>query len=335
MLFRSGTGVITIGALLGMAGHLEGKGVSVLDMTGMSQKNGSVTSHVRIAAAPEAIRAQRIATGEADLILGCDMLTAGAHDAISKMRAGRTYAVINTHQQPTGQLARQPDWQYPADEVQALIDSSVEGRADYIDATRLATALMGDSIATNLFMLGFAYQKGLLPLSETALMKAIELNGVAVAANQTAFLWGRRAAADRQAVERIANPPRPILLKMPETLGSIVKQRVQYLTDYQNADYARQYQSVVDQVRKAEAALGQGDRLARAVAKSLFKLMAYKDEYEVARLYTTASFTDMLKQQFEGKLKLRFNLAPPLFVKKDAHGYPLKTEYGKIGRAHV
>ena len=131
-----------------------------------------------------------------------------------------------------------------------------------------------------------------------------------------------------RSVERIANPPQPILLKMPETLGSIVKQRVQYLTDYQNADYARQYQSIVDQVRTAEAALGQGDRLARTVAKSLFKLMAYKDEYEVARLYTTASFADKLKQQFEGKLKLRLNLAPPLFAKKDAHGYPLKTEYG-------
>lgn len=323
-----GTGVITIGALLGMAGHLEGKGVSVLDMTGMSQKNGSVTSHVRIAATPESIRAQRIATGEADLVLGCDMLTTGAYDAISKMRAGRTHAVINTHQQPTGHFARQPDWEYPANEVEALIHHSVGGQVDYIDATRLATALMGDSIAANLFMLGFAFQKGLLPVSEAALIKAIALNGVAVAANQKAFYWGRQAAVDLKSVERIAIPTQPVLLHMPETLQGIIKRRVQLLRAYQSAAYAREYETLVAQVREAEAKLGQGDRLARAVAKSLFKLMAYKDEYEVARLYTERDFTEKLKQQFDGKLKLRFNLAPPLFSRKDINGNPLKSSYG-------
>ncbi len=324
-----GTGVITIGALLGMAGHLEGKGVSVLDMTGMSQKNGSVTSHVRIAATPEAIRAQRIATGEADLVLGCDMLTAGAHDAISKMRAGRTHAVINTHEQPTGPFARQPDWQYPGDEVQALISESVGGAVEYIDATRIATALMGDSIATNLFMLGYAYQQGLLPLSELALMRAIELNGVAIAANQRAFRWGRRAAVDLKSVERIAVPAQPVLLTMPETLNGLLKTRVAFLTGYQNAAYAREYEALVNQVRQAEAAFGQGDPLARAVAKSLFKLMAYKDEYEVARLYTDGKFVEKLKQQFDGELTLKFNLAPPLLSKKDAKGYLVKGEYGR------
>ena len=323
-----GTGVITIGALIGMAGHLEGKGVSVLDMTGMSQKNGSVTSHVRIAATPAAIRAQRIATGEADLVLGCDSLTAGAQDAISKMRPGRTHVVINTHQQPTGHFARQPDWQFPADEVRALIDESVEGRADYIDATRLATALMGDSIAANLFMLGFAFQKGLLPVSEAALMRAIELNGVAIEANQKAFRWGRRAASDLHAVERIAMPAQPLVLKIPETLATLVRYRVDYLTAYQNAAYASEYQTLVESVKQAEARLGQGDKLARAVAKSLFKLMAYKDEYEVARLHTDPAFIGKLKQQFDGTLKLKFNLAPPLFAKKDAQGNPQKAEYG-------
>ena len=276
--------MITIGALLGMAAHLEGKGVSVLDMTGMSQKNGSVTSHVRIAAEPQTLRAQRIATGEADLVLGCDMLTAGAHDAISKMRAGRTHAVLNTHQHPTGHLARQPDWQYPADQVHELIHSSVGGSIDSIDATRLATALMGDSIATNLFMLGYAYQKGLLPISGQALLRAIELNGVAIDANKKAFLWGRRAAVDVKAVERHASPEQPVVLKMPETLSDIVKRSVATLTQYQDAAYARQYETLVEQVRVAEAKLEQGDKLARAVARSLFKLMAYKDEYEVARL---------------------------------------------------
>ncbi len=323
-----GTGVITIGALLGMAGHLEGKGVSVLDMTGMSQKNGSVTSHVRIAATPDAIRAQRIATGEADLVLGCDMLTAGTHDAIAKMRPGRTRAVINSHQQPIGPFARQPDWQFPADEVKTLIDASVAGAADYIDATQLATALTGDAIATNLFMLGYAYQKGLLPLSECSLMRAIELNGVAIAFNQEAFRWGRRAAVDQKAVEKIALPSQPVVLNMPETLTAIVARRVASLTSYQNADYAHQYQTLVDDVKQAEAKLGQGDKLSKAVAKSLFKLMAYKDEYEVARLYTDPAFMKGLKQQFDGKLTLSFNLAPPLFAKKDAQGQPQKAEYG-------
>ncbi len=323
-----GTGVITIGALIGMAAHLEGKGVSVLDMTGMSQKNGSVTSHIRIARAPGVIRAQRIATGEADLVLGSDMLTAGSQDAISKMRAGRTRAVVNTHQQPTGHFAQNADWQFPLDEVRALINESVADRADYIDATRLATALMGDAIATNLFMLGFAYQKGALPVSEAALLRAIELNGVAVDANKNSFRWGRRAAVDLPAVERVAVPAQPVLLQMPESLASLVKRRVAFLTGYQDAAYAAQYQTLVDKVRDAEVRLGAGDKLARAVARSLFKLMAYKDEYEVARLYTDGHFVEKLKQQFEGSFTLRFHLAPPLFSRKDANGHLVKAEYG-------
>jgi indolepyruvate ferredoxin oxidoreductase len=323
-----GTGVITIGALIGMAAHLEGKGVSVLDMTGMSQKNGSVTSHIRISRAPGIIRAQRIATGEADLVLGGDMLTAGAQDAIAKMRAGRTRAVVNTHQQPTGHFARQPDWHFPFDEVQALINESVADRADYIDATRLATALMGDAIAANLFMLGFAYQKGALPVSEAALLRAIELNGVAIDANKKSFLWGRRAAADLARVERIAIPGQPVLLQMPEGLDSFVKRRVAFLTAYQDAAYAARYEALVNTVRHAESALGAGDKLSRAVAKSYFKLMAYKDEYEVARLYTDGRFVEQLKRQFEGEFTLKFNLAPPLFSKKDANGHLVKAQYG-------
>ncbi len=323
-----GTGVITIGALIGMAAHLEGKGVSVLDMTGMSQKNGSVTSHIRIARVPGAIRAQRIATGEADLVLGGDMLTAGAQDAISKMRAGRTRAVINTHQQPTGHFTKNPDWQFPFEQVKALINESVAGRADYIDATRLATALMGDAIATNLFMLGYAYQKGALPVSEAALLRAIELNGVAIDANKKSFLWGRRAAVDLARVERIATPAQPVVLHLPQTLNGLVARRVAFLTAYQDAAYAARYEALVNTVRKAESALGAGDRLTRAVAQSYFKLMAYKDEYEVARLYTDGKFIEKLKQQFDGDFTLKFHLAPPLFAKKDGNGQPLKAQYG-------
>ncbi|MDE2429703.1 MAG: 2-oxoacid:acceptor oxidoreductase family protein, partial [Burkholderiales bacterium] len=323
-----GTGVITVGALLGMAAHLEGKGASVLDMTGMSQKNGSVTSHIRIVNQGAKLRAQRISTGEADLVLGCDILTAGAHDAISKMRSGRTRAVINTHEQPTGAFAKTPDWQFPLESTEHLIAESVGGNVDFINATKLATALMGDSIATNLFMLGFAYQKGAIPVSEAALLRAIELNGVAIESNKKAFLWGRRAAVDLARVEKIAIPAQAIVVQMPASLDNLVKQRVAYLTDYQNAAYAAQYSDLVNRVRMAEAALGNGNKLSMAVAKYYFKLMAYKDEYEVARLYTDGKFTEKLQQQFEGDFSLKFNLAPPLLSKKDNQGHLIKAQYG-------
>ncbi len=327
-----GTGVITVGALMGMAAHLEGKGASVLDMTGMSQKNGSVTSHVKVAKSPAHLRAQRIATGEADLVLGCDMLTAGAQDAISKMRPGRTLAVINLHEQPPGTFAQQADWQYPVDEVRALISESVgapaHDAADFIDATKLATALMGDSIAANLFMLGYAWQKGRIPLSEAALLRAIELNGVGVASNKKSFLWGRRAAVDLKRVEKVATPTQAIVVQMPQSLETIIKKRVAFLTDYQDAAYAAQYEDLVARVRKAEAALGSSNKLSTAVAKYYFKLMAYKDEYEVARLYTDGKFIEQVQSQFEGNFSLKFNLAPPLLAKKDASGRMIKAEYG-------
>jgi indolepyruvate ferredoxin oxidoreductase len=323
-----GTGVITIGALLGMAAHLEGKGTSALDMTGMSQKNGAVTSHVRIAPRLEDIQAQRIATGEADLILGCDMLTAGAHDAISKTRPGRTVAVINTYEQPPGPFARNPDWQFPAEQIRALIDESVGGRSHFLNATRLATALMGDSIATNLFMLGFAFQRGLIPLQESSIMHAIELNAVAIEANKQAFVWGRRAAVDLARVEKLASPAQPVVVHMPQNLDALIARRIAVLTEYQNAAYAQPYQKLVEQVRRAEASVGAGDALTRAVAKSLFKLMAYKDEYEVARLYTDGEFEKRLNQTFEGNFTLKFNLAPPIWSKRDAQGHLLKSQYG-------
>jgi len=325
-----GTGVITVGALMGMAAHLEGKGASVLDMTGMSQKNGSVTSHVKIAETPERLRAQRIATGEADLVLGCDMLTAGASDAISKMRPGRTTVVVNLHEQPTGTFAQQRDWEFPAAQVRSLIAEAVGGESgvDFIDATKLATALMGDSIAANLFMMGYAWQKGLIPLSEASLLRAIELNGVAVASNKRSFLWGRRAAIDLKRVEKTATPAQAIVVQMPQSLDSVIKKRVEFLTGYQNAAYAAQYLELVDKVRKLEAAQNLGSKMSMAVAKSYFKLMAYKDEYEVARLYTDGRFVEQLKSQFEGDVKLKFNLAPPLFAKKDAKGHLVKAEFG-------
>jgi indolepyruvate ferredoxin oxidoreductase len=327
-----GTGVITVGALMGMAAHLEGKGASVLDMTGMSQKNGSVTSHVKIAATPDRLRAQRIATGEADLVLGCDMMTAGATDAISKMRPGRTTAIVNLHEQPPGTFAQQADWEYPAEQVRSLINEAVgaadHDSADFLDATRLATALMGDSIAANLFMMGYAWQKGLIPLTEASLLRAIELNGVAVASNKKSFLWGRRAAVDFKRVEKVATPSQAILVQMPQSLDSVIKKRVEFLTGYQDSAWALVYEQLVARVRAAETEKGLGNKLSMAVAKYYFKLMAYKDEYEVARLYTDGRFVEQLKSQFEGEFTLKFNMAPPLFAKKDAKGRLMKAEFG-------
>jgi indolepyruvate ferredoxin oxidoreductase len=323
-----GTGVITVGALLGMAAHLEGKGVSVLDMTGMSQKNGAVTSHVRIAAEPGTIHAQRIATGEANLILGCDMLTAGAQEAISKTRPGVTVAVINAHEQPPGPFAKTPDWQFPAEQIRALIEESVGGRAHFVDGTRLATALLGDSIAANLFMLGYAYQQGHVPLSEAALNRAIELNAVAVEANKQAFLWGRRAAVDVDRVRRVATPDQPVVVQLPQSLDTLTRRRVEFLTAYQSAAYAKRYEGFVEKVRDTEARLGKGDALAKAVARSLFKLMAYKDEYEVARLYTNGEFRERLNATFEGDFTIKFNLAPPLLARRDTRGRLVKAQYG-------
>ncbi len=323
-----GTGVITVGALLGMAAHLEGKGVSVLDMTGMSQKNGAVTSHVRIARQPSEIHAQRIDAGEADLILGCDMLSAGAQDAISKMSPGRTAAVINTHQQPPGQFARDPDWRFPDDAVRGLIGEAVGNRVEFVDSTRLATALMGDPIAANLFTLGFAFQKGRVPLSNAAIMRAIELNAVAVAANKGAFLWGRRAAVDLARVTRVASPEQSTAEQAPHSLDMLVHKRIAFLSDYQDADYAKQYQTFVERVRAVDANLTEGERLTRAVATNLAKLMAYKDEYEVARLYTSGKFERQLEQTFEGNFRISFNLAPPTLAKKDRDGHPIKSRWG-------
>ncbi|MCC2673622.1 MAG: indolepyruvate ferredoxin oxidoreductase [Ramlibacter sp.] len=323
-----GTGVITIGALIGMAAHLEGKGVSVLDMTGMSQKNGSVTSHVRIARDAAQLKAQRIPTGEADLVLGCDMLTAGGPDAIAKMRPGRTYALVNNFEQPTGHFAQDPDWVFPAAQVRRLIEESVEGNAEFLDATGLATQLMGDAIAANLFLLGFAYQKGKVPLSEAALLRAIEINAVAVDANKRAFQWGRKAAVDLAAVSREAAPARPLTLHKRQTLKALVASRTGLLTAYQSARYARDYAEFVERVRRAEEQACGTDALARAVAFNLGKLMAYKDEYEVARLYSDGRFREKLAQEFEGRPVVHFHMAPPILAKRNARGEPVKQTFG-------
>lgn len=327
-----GTGVVTIGALIGMAAHLEGKGVTVLDQTGLAQKGGAVTSHVRVAGRPEDIHAVRIAAGSCDLILGCDNVVAGEQNSLAKMRRGLTHAVINTNEAMPGTFTRQADLQFPREDINgALIDAVGEKGIDFVDATRLATSLMGDSIAANLFMLGFAWQKGRIPVSEAALMRAVELNGVAIEANRRAFNWGRLAAHDLPRVERATKPP--VVLaerRIARTLDEQVEIRKTFLTGYQNKALAKRYEALVRKVEKVEAMRTPGQSgLAQAVARYYFKLLAYKDEYEVARLYADGQFKEQLEQAFEGDYKVHFNLAPPAFAPRDPDtGQLRKREYG-------
>ena len=328
-----GTGVVTIGQLLGMAAHLDGKGAGVLDMTGLAQKNGAVMSHVRIAETPEAIKTVRIPAGGADLLIGCDLVVSGGAECLRALRKGATRAIVNTHQVMTGDFTRQADMAFPADALRhAIADSVGPTRAEFLDASPLATALMGDAIATNLFMLGYAYQKGLVPLRASAIERAIELNGAAVEMNKQAFLWGRRAALDLAAVQRTvaastAIPPGRVLSR---TLEEIIERRAAALTDYQNAAYAARYRVLVERVRAAEAADAKGlSGLTEAVARYYFKLLAYKDEYEVARLYTDGNFRKALEAQFEGDYRLEFHLAPPLLAEVDPlTGHARKRGYG-------
>ena len=324
-----GTGVVTIGALIGMGAHLDGKGVTVLDMTGLAQKGGSVFSHIRVADRPEDLHAVRIAAGEANAVIGGDVVVSASVEALAKMAAGRTRAVINCAEMPTSDFTKNPDWQFPLDTMERAVREAVGAdNVDFFDAQALATALMGDAIATNLFLLGYAWQKGMVPVSHDGLMKAIELNGVAIPMNKQAFLWGRRAACDLEAVTRIARPPHATPLH-PPTLDEIVERRVAYLTDYQDAAYAKRYRHLVERVRAAEAPLGTTG-LSEAVARNYFKLMAYKDEYEVGRLYSDPAFWSQLEAAFEGDYEVKFHLAPPFLAKPDpTTGRIAKRIYGE------
>ena len=325
-----GTGVVTIGALLTMAAHMEGKYFSTVDQFGMAQKGGAVTSHIRLANREDDIRSVRLNAGSADLILGCDSLVTGADLALSTMALGRTRVIINTHEQITGHFTRNPDMQFPALQLRERISNAAgQEQVDFINATRIATRLLGDSIASNLFMLGYAYQKGLIPVSATAIEKAIELNAVAIEMNKQAFVWGRRAVRDWKAVSELsASEPGTTVLE--QTLDELIESRSKDLTQYQSAAYAKRYRKLVEQVRVSETEKMPGhSELSEAVARYFYKLMAYKDEYEVARLYTDGRFEKLLNERFEGEYELKFHLAPPLFARKDKEtGLPAKQAYG-------
>jgi indolepyruvate ferredoxin oxidoreductase len=330
-----GTGVVTIGAIMGMAAHIEGKGATVLDQLGMAQKGGAVISHVRIGATPESLHAVRLGAGGASVLLGCDLVVSASPDALARLEPGLSRAIVNTQETITGEFTRHPDLAFPSNTLRLSIEAAAGANAcDFVEATRLATGLMGDSIATNLFMLGYAHQKGLIPIGHEALERAIELNGTAVPMNLAAFRWGRRAAADRAAVETLVLPRSADnvvpFARLPKTVDEIVASRVEHLTAYQNAALAGRYRALVDRVRAVEQRDAPGQTaLAEAVARNYAKLLAYKDEYEVARLFTGTAFAAQLDSQFEGGFRLRFHLAPPLFAARDpGTGRLLKQEFG-------
>jgi indolepyruvate ferredoxin oxidoreductase len=322
-----GAGVVTIGALLGMAAHLEGKGCSVLDVAGLAQRNGPVTSHVRIAALPEQLHATRIVA--ADVVLGCDIVVTTGQDVMSKMIAGKSRAVVNTRVMPTSAFARNPDLNLTAEGMMAGIRGLLgDDHAEFVNAGRLAYALLGNEVATNLFLVGYAMQKGWLPVGLAALLRAIELNGVSVEMNTAALTWGRLAAADLPAVEAMAfGQGVSDEVSQTEDADTLAARLADELARYQNGAYADRYRALIERVRRADARVGKTQALTEAVARYAFKLMAIKDEYEVARLYSDGSFLEALKQEFEGDLRLEFHIAPPILQRRDKRTgrYPKRT----------
>ena len=323
-----GTGVITIGQLLGMAAHLEGKGIVTQDAAGLAQKGGATWSHVIVAASQAEIRTTRVGMATADLIFGCDPIVTAGKETLLRMREGRTHVALNSHSTPTAAFVKNGNWQNPAEQCVAEITQQVgEGYVNTFDADRMAKQLMGDTIYVNPMILGYAWQKGWVPLSRASLMRAIELNEVAVANNKLAFDWGCHAAAHPDKVMAVLQPAQVIEFKKRDSLDDLIAKRVAWLTDYQNAAYAQRYSAFVDRVRQAEATLGK-TVLTEAVARSLFKLMAYKDEYEVARLHTQTGFVERIAEQFEGDFKVHYHLAPPLLAKRNDKGQLIKQKFG-------
>jgi len=323
-----GTGVITIGQLLGMAAHIEGKGIVTQDAAGLAQKGGATWSHVLIADTPDEIRTTRVGMAAADLILGCDPIVTAGKETVLRMRAGRTRVALNGHSTPTAAFVKNADWRNPSDQCVADIMAAVgQPGLGVFDADGVAARLMGDTLYVNPMLLGYAWQKGWIPLGRAALLRAIELNAVAVEANKAAFEWGRQAAHDWARVQALLTPAQTIRFQPRASVASLVARRVEFLTGYQNAAYARTYQDFVAKVQAAENRWGK-TALTEAVARYLFKLMAYKDEYEVARLHSEPAFLQRIDAMFEGEYKLRYYLAPPLIARKNAQGELMKRPFG-------
>jgi len=326
-----GTGVVTIGAILGMAAHLEGKGAGIIDMAGLAQKGGAVFSHLRIAKQPSDITSIHVSAGKADLVLGCDLVVSGSRKVLSTVREGHTLFLVNTAEVMPGDFARSADFSLPVERLKrAVREAAGEERAHFFDATRTASVLFGNSIGTNMFMLGIAYQMGGLPVSAEAIEKAIDLNGQAVEMNIAAFRWGRRAAHEPGYVhDLVARSSTDGQLPLARSLDEIIDRRAQFLTAYQDEAYAARYRERIARLRTAEERAVPGSTaVTEAASRNLFKLMAIKDEYEVARLYTDGSFKRQLAAEFESYDRIEFHLAPPLFARRDAQGHLKKARYG-------
>jgi indolepyruvate ferredoxin oxidoreductase len=328
-----GSGVVTIGQLLGMAAHIEGKGVSVLDMAGLAQKGGAVFSHVQIAQKQEQLFSTRIATGEADLLIGCDLIVAAGLEALSKMRPSVTRAVVNSDVQPTSEFIRNRDWSISNQDLKNnILAAAGQKEIDFIDANALAVSHMGDALYTNPLLMGYAWQRGWIPLSKQAIMKAIELNDMQVANNMKAFCIGQLAAVKPELVTK-ANVQtiefRRDAKQSSKSITEIMAARAQELLHYQNKAYANRYLEEVNRVIAFEKKLQLDEQLSTAVAHNLFKLMAYKDEYEVARLMTSEAFKKKIATQFDGNYTLAYHLAPPLLSSVDPKtGRPKKIRFG-------
>ncbi len=351
-----GTGVLTAGAIMGMAAHLEGKHCAILDSTGLAQKGGEVLSHVRLAPHLDELRTAHIITGGTDLLLACDIVSAAGKAAHETLNKTKTAAIVNLDNTPVAAFVTNNAVEFHQDELKQNITASTRAQS-FIDANAITGTLLGDEMPTNIFMVGFAWQKGLVPLSFEALMRALELNGVAIESNKKAFAYGRLAAHDPAKIEAILAGVLGGVQqeKFSETLEALVDKRTAYLTDYQDTAYARRYTDMVQRIRDFEEALtiknpkkkamngnmpheldspnaapgNFGLPLTEAVARNYHKLLAYKDEYEVARLYTNGDFLKTLNKQFTGNYKLKFNLAPPIMERDHpATGRPKKRQFG-------
>jgi indolepyruvate ferredoxin oxidoreductase len=322
-----GSGVVTISQTIAVAAYLDGLYSSNLDLTGLSQKYGAVTAHVRIAHEPGALHATRIAAGEADALIGCDLIVAAGDESISKLKRGKTGAVISADLTPTADFARNPNWSVDADELIERLKNALGDKALIVDAQRLSAALMGDPIASNMFMLGAAWQRGLVPIRREAIDRAIELNGVAIDANKQAFEWGRRAGHDPMSVETLVGLDEAG--DEPPSLDVLMQRRVAHLTDYRDAAYAARYRELVERVRTAERSASLGEALTTAVARAYHKLLAAKDEWEVARLFAAPEFQESLSREFEGPYQLHFHIGAWPFARLDpASGRMKKGEVG-------
>ena len=328
-----GTGVVTLGALITMAAHLEGKSASVLDFMGFAQKGGAVLCFVRLAAMPEALNQTRIDTQQADALLACDLVVGAGNEALQTVKHGRTQIVANTHELATAAFVHNPDASLHSPALlEKMRFAAGADRVVTCDGQALAQRFLGDTLAANVLLMGFAWQRGLVPVSLAALDRAIELNGVAVATNRMAFAIGRLAAGQPQALDELLAIPPLEEVHSNESLAKLVARFAALLAEYQDSAYAAKYERLVDEVRRAETALvgtAAELRLSAAVARSYFKLLGYKDEYEVARLYTNGEFKRQLQAQFEGEYRLEFNMAPPLIARSGKDGsVPKKVALG-------